>query len=113
MAISHDLVVSSPIQSALQRTLRGVHICSEVSQTWGIPRTNCDRCIGPVEIWQRIIHAHHRVQVVEGGIPETTALLEQRFDHIFYTGNGTVGRIIMTAAAAAVMMMRPTVPLPV
>ena len=39
------------------------------------------------------------VQVVEGGVPETTALLEQRFDHIFYTGNGTVGRIIMTAAA--------------
>ena len=37
--------------------------------------------------------------VVEGGIPETTQLLEQRFDHIFYTGNGTVGRIIMTAAA--------------
>ena len=30
---------------------------------------------------------------------ETTALLEQRFDHIFYTGNGTVGRIVMTAAA--------------
>lgn len=39
------------------------------------------------------------VRVVEGGVPETTALLEQRFDHIFYTGNGKVGRIIMTAAA--------------
>jgi aldehyde dehydrogenase (NAD+) len=39
------------------------------------------------------------VAVVEGAIPETTALLEQRFDHIFYTGNGHVGRIIMTAAA--------------
>ena len=39
------------------------------------------------------------VMVIEGGIPETTALLEQRFDHIFYTGNGTVGRIVMTAAA--------------
>ncbi|MFE6131857.1 aldehyde dehydrogenase family protein [Streptomyces sp. NPDC056437] len=39
------------------------------------------------------------VAVVEGGIPETTALLEERFDHIFYTGNGTVGRIVMTAAA--------------
>ncbi|MEU9607455.1 aldehyde dehydrogenase family protein [Streptomyces sp. NPDC048057] len=39
------------------------------------------------------------VAVTEGGIPETTALLEQRFDHIFYTGNGTVGRIVMTAAA--------------
>ncbi|MFF4650825.1 aldehyde dehydrogenase family protein [Streptomyces sp. NPDC001380] len=39
------------------------------------------------------------VAVVEGGVPETTALLEQRFDHIFYTGNGTVGRIVMAAAA--------------
>lgn len=39
------------------------------------------------------------IKVIEGGIPETTKLLEQRFDHIFYTGNGTVGRIVMTAAA--------------
>ncbi|WP_328720081.1 aldehyde dehydrogenase family protein [Streptomyces sp. NBC_00247] len=39
------------------------------------------------------------VAVVEGAVEETTALLEERFDHIFYTGNGTVGRIVMTAAA--------------
>lgn len=39
------------------------------------------------------------VAVVEGGIPETTALLAERFDHIFYTGNGTVGRIVLRAAA--------------
>lgn len=39
------------------------------------------------------------VKIVEGGIPETTALLEQKFDHIFYTGNGSVARIVMTAAA--------------
>ncbi|WUK16836.1 aldehyde dehydrogenase family protein [Kitasatospora sp. NBC_00374] len=39
------------------------------------------------------------VAVVEGAVPETTALLEQRFDHIFYTGNGAVGRVVMTAAA--------------
>lgn len=39
------------------------------------------------------------IRVVEGGVPETTELLEQRFDHIFYTGNGTVARIIMAAAA--------------
>lgn len=38
--------------------------------------------------------------VVEGGVPETTALLAEHFDHIFYTGNGTVGRIVMAAAAA-------------
>lgn len=39
------------------------------------------------------------ISVVEGGIPETTALLAERFDHILYTGNGTVGRIVMAAAA--------------
>lgn len=39
------------------------------------------------------------VAVVQGAVPETTALLEQRFDHIFYTGNGAVGRIVMAAAA--------------
>ncbi|WP_083707163.1 aldehyde dehydrogenase family protein [Intrasporangium flavum] len=39
------------------------------------------------------------VQVVEGGVPETTALLAERFDHVFYTGNGTVGRVVLEAAA--------------
>ncbi|MCU1478544.1 MAG: aldehyde dehydrogenase family protein [Subtercola sp.] len=39
------------------------------------------------------------VAVVEGGVPETTEVLKQRFDHIFYTGNGRVGRIVMQAAA--------------
>lgn len=37
--------------------------------------------------------------VVEGGIAETTALLEQQWDHIFYTGSGSVGRIVAAAAA--------------
>ena len=39
------------------------------------------------------------VAVVEGAVDETTALLHEQFDHIFYTGNGTVGRIVMRAAA--------------
>jgi len=39
------------------------------------------------------------VSVVTGAVDETTALLEERFDHIFYTGNGKVGRIVMRAAA--------------
>ncbi|KAJ2960177.1 hypothetical protein NQZ79_g4409 [Umbelopsis isabellina] len=38
-------------------------------------------------------------RVINGGVQETTAALEQRYDHIFYTGNGAVGRIVMTAAA--------------
>ncbi len=39
------------------------------------------------------------VALVEGSVPETTELLAQHFNHIFYTGNGTVGRIVMAAAA--------------
>ncbi|XP_032072163.1 aldehyde dehydrogenase family 3 member A2 [Thamnophis elegans] len=37
--------------------------------------------------------------VVNGGVPETTELLKQRFDHILYTGNSTVGKIVMEAAS--------------
>jgi len=37
--------------------------------------------------------------VVLGGVPETTALLEQQWDHIFFTGGSTVARVVMAAAA--------------
>jgi aldehyde dehydrogenase (NAD+) len=37
--------------------------------------------------------------VVEGAVEETTALLALPFDHIMYTGNGQVARIVMAAAA--------------
>jgi len=37
--------------------------------------------------------------VVEGGVSETTALLEHRFDKIFFTGSIPVGRLIYQAAA--------------
>ncbi|RIA97469.1 aldehyde dehydrogenase family 3 member B1-like protein [Glomus cerebriforme] len=38
-------------------------------------------------------------RIVNGGATETMSLLEYRFDHIFYTGSGAIGKIIMTAAA--------------
>ncbi len=37
--------------------------------------------------------------VIEGGVPETTELLEHRFDKIFFTGSIPVGRLIYQAAA--------------
>lgn len=37
--------------------------------------------------------------VINGGVPETTELLKERFDHILYTGCPPVGKIVMTAAA--------------
>ena len=39
------------------------------------------------------------VAVVEGGVAETTALLENRFDHVFFTGSTAVGRVVAQAAA--------------
>ena len=39
------------------------------------------------------------VRVISGAVPETTALLACKWDHILYTGNGSVGRIVMAAAA--------------
>ncbi|MCL4134850.1 UNVERIFIED_CONTAM: hypothetical protein GTU68_022009 [Idotea baltica] len=37
-------------------------------------------------------------RVVLGGIPETTELLKEKFDHIFYTGSTHVGKIVREAA---------------
>lgn len=39
------------------------------------------------------------IQVIEGGIPETQALLKERYDYIFFTGGTAVGKIIYQAAA--------------
>ncbi len=39
------------------------------------------------------------VAVVEGGRAENAALLEQEFDHIFFTGSPAVGRLVMESAA--------------
>eukprot|EP00419_Tripos_fusus_P036039 CAMPEP_0172784878 /NCGR_PEP_ID=MMETSP1074-20121228/205162_1 /TAXON_ID=2916 /ORGANISM="Ceratium fusus, Strain PA161109" /LENGTH=623 /DNA_ID=CAMNT_0013621883 /DNA_START=5 /DNA_END=1876 /DNA_ORIENTATION=+ len=54
------------------------------------------------EVIQKIIDGYldnDCVKCVRGAVPETTALLAQRWDHIFYTGNGAVGRTVMQAAA--------------
>ncbi|MFH4416084.1 MAG: aldehyde dehydrogenase family protein [Neisseriaceae bacterium] len=42
---------------------------------------------------------HGAVKIVEGGPEETGFILEERFDHIFYTGNENVARIVSAAAA--------------
>jgi acyl-CoA reductase-like NAD-dependent aldehyde dehydrogenase len=39
--------------------------------------------------------------VVQGAAPATAALLEEQWDHIFFTGGTTVAKIVMTAAAKA------------
>ena len=39
------------------------------------------------------------VKIIEGGVEETTDILEQRFDKILYTGNSHVAKIVSAAAA--------------
>ena len=39
------------------------------------------------------------LKVIEGGVAETTELLKQDFDKIFFTGSTTVGKIVYKAAA--------------
>ncbi len=39
------------------------------------------------------------VAVIEGDVQTSQALLEERFDHIFFTGGSAIGKVIMAAAA--------------
>ncbi len=39
------------------------------------------------------------IAVAEGGVPETTALLDQKWDMIFFTGSPQIGKIVHQAAA--------------
>ncbi|KAI1319605.1 Aldehyde dehydrogenase, dimeric NADP-preferring [Mortierella claussenii] len=39
------------------------------------------------------------VAVINGNHDQTTEVLKQRFDHIFYTGGADVGKVVMTAAS--------------
>ncbi len=39
------------------------------------------------------------LHVIEGGLPEATELLHQKWDKIFFTGSSTVGKIVYKAAA--------------
>ncbi len=41
----------------------------------------------------------NEVALIEGGIEASTALLELPFNHIFFTGAPSIGKIVMTAAA--------------
>lgn len=45
------------------------------------------------------LFAPEYVAVVEGGRNENTALLEEKFDYIFFTGSKAVGRLVMEKAA--------------
>lgn len=39
------------------------------------------------------------MKVIEGGVSETTALLNIQWDHVIYTGSANIGKIVYQAAA--------------
>jgi len=47
----------------------------------------------------RELYPEHYIAVVEGGREQNAALLEEKYDYIFFTGSPTVGRLIMESAA--------------
>ncbi|XP_040985064.1 aldehyde dehydrogenase family 3 member B1-like isoform X2 [Aquila chrysaetos chrysaetos] len=57
----------------------------------------------PARLWYPAPHllavSQDCFAVVTAGVEETTRLLENKFDYIFFTGSPSVGRIVMTAAA--------------
>jgi aldehyde dehydrogenase (NAD+) len=50
------------------------------------------------KILKEAFHQKH-VAVIEGGVETSTALLNERFDYIFFTGGTNVGKIVSKAAA--------------
>lgn len=53
-------------------------------------------------LWEELVPKYldpNCFKVINGAVPETTKLLELKFDHICYTGNGTVAKIVAAAAA--------------
>ena len=65
-----------------------------------IKPSECATAIG--EVMAKIIaetFPAHYCALIQGSIPETTALLRYEWGHIFFTGSTHVGRIVMQAAA--------------
>lgn len=50
------------------------------------------------DIIAKVFQKEH-VAIIQGGIPETTELLAQQWDYIFFTGSVPVGKIVAKAAA--------------
>ena len=50
------------------------------------------------EILSTVFKPEH-LKVIQGGVPETTLLLKERWDYIFFTGSVVVGKVVAKAAA--------------
>ncbi|KAJ3720080.1 aldehyde dehydrogenase [Lentinula raphanica] len=102
-------VTPTPKGAALVISPWNYPLILSIQGTIGAIAAGCTLCLKLSEVTfnyagllQRLIPLYldqDAVRVVCGGVPEITKVLEQKWDHIFYTGNGTVARIIAAAAA--------------
>jgi aldehyde dehydrogenase (NAD+) len=82
-------LILNPLVAAIAAGNAAVIKPSEVSPTCAV-------------LAQDLLHKYmdrEAIRVVQGAVAETTALLQERFDHIFYTGGGAVATHILRAAA--------------
>ena len=79
----------SPLVGAIAAGNCAIVKPSEISQ-------NTSRIIA--KILQKTFEPEY-IAVVEGGVETSKELLQQKFDHIFFTGGTAIGKIVMEAAA--------------
>ncbi len=63
------------------------------------PSENTPSCEALIVKMIQEVFRPEEVTCVTGGVSETTALLQLKWDHIFFTGSPLVGKIVMKAAA--------------
>ena len=68
--------------------------CSMVKPSEHTPKTS-----KLIEKLIKLVFNENEVKVFNGGIKTSTQLLKLPFDHIFFTGSSSVGKIVMAAAA--------------
>ncbi|KAF5364393.1 hypothetical protein D9757_011904 [Collybiopsis confluens] len=87
---NYPLILS--IQATIGAIAAGCTVCLKLSEVTS-NYAGCLQQLLPKYLDQDMI------RIVCGGVAEITKVLELKWDHIFYTGNGMVARIISAAAA--------------
>jgi aldehyde dehydrogenase (NAD+) len=85
-----------PVQLALSPLIGAIAAGNRVVVK---PSELAPACAVVIEEVLKQVFREDEVQVVQGGVAETQALLKERFDYIFFTGSTQVGKVVMRAAA--------------
>ncbi len=85
-----------PVQLALSPLIGAIAAGNRVVVK---PSELAPACAVVIEEVLKQVFKDDEVQVVQGGVAETQALLKEKFDYIFFTGSTQVGKVVMRAAA--------------